>query len=88
MVEAYLAACPLIAEVAVIATPHERLYQQVTAIVVPSKPGVAAEDIAAYCEAQPNLRGLQRPRRIELVDTIPRTATNKIDRPLLRRTFT
>ncbi|SNQ50601.1 putative acid--CoA ligase [Frankia canadensis] len=87
MVEGHLAACPLIAEVAVIGTPHERLSNQVTAIVVPSRPGVTAQDIAAYCDAEPNLRGLQRPRRIEIVDAIPRTATNKIDRPLLKRTY-
>lgn len=87
MVEGHLAACPLIAEVAVIGTSHERLSQQVTAIVVPTKPGVTAEDIAAYCESNPNLRGLQRPRRIEVVDTIPRTATNKVDRPSLKRSF-
>ncbi|MGW5515109.1 class I adenylate-forming enzyme family protein [Nocardia africana] len=87
MVEGHLAACPLIAEVAVIGTFHERLSQQVTAIVVPAHRGVTAEDIAAYCESNPNLRGLQRPRRIEVVDTIPRTATNKVDRPQLKRSF-
>ncbi|MCK8616675.1 class I adenylate-forming enzyme family protein [Gordonia sp. C13] len=87
MVEGHLAACPLVAEVAVIGTPHERLSQQVTAIVVPSRPDVTAEDIAAYCESDPNLRGLQRPRRIEVVQTIPRTATNKVDRPQLKRSF-
>lgn len=88
MVEGHLAACPLIAEVSVIGTHDERLSQQVTAIVVPSRPGVTAEDIAAYCEATPDLRGLQRPRRIEIVEAIPRTATNKIDRPQLKQIFT
>lgn len=87
MVEGYLAACTLVAEVAVIGTSHERLSQQVTAIVVPSNPDVTAQDIAAYCREEPNLQGLQRPRRIEIVEAIPRTATNKIDRPLLKRTF-
>lgn len=87
MVEGYLAACPLVSEVAVIGTSHERLSQQVTAIVVPSKPGITADDIAAYCRQDPNLHGLQRPRRIEIVEAIPRTATNKVDRPLLKRTF-
>jgi long-chain acyl-CoA synthetase len=88
MVEGHLAECPLIAEVAVIGTRNERLSQQVTAIVVPSRPGVTAADIAAYCEATPDLRGLQRPRRIEIVDAIPRTATNKVDRPHLKQMFT
>lgn len=87
MVEGHLAACPLVAEVAVIGTPHERLSQQVTAIIVPSRPDVTAEDIAAFCASNPNLRGLQRPRRIEVVEAIPRTATNKIDRPRLKKVF-
>lgn len=87
MVEGHLSACPLIAEVAVIGTNHDRLSQQVTAIVVPTRPGVTAEDIAAYCETNPNLRGLQRPRRIEIVEAIPRTATNKIDRPRLKESY-
>ncbi|MDT9592216.1 class I adenylate-forming enzyme family protein [Nocardioides zeae] len=87
MVEGHLAACPLVAEVAVIGTRHERFSQQVTAIIVPTSPDVTAEDIAAYCDNEPNLRGLQRPRRIEIVDVIPRTATNKVDRPTLKRSF-
>lgn len=87
MVEGHLQACPLVAEVTVIGTPHERFSEQVTAIVVPSRPGVTAEDIAAYCESVPDLRGLQRPRRIEIVDAIPRTGTNKVDKPTLKARF-
>jgi long-chain acyl-CoA synthetase len=87
MVEGHLQACPLIAEVTVIGTPHERFTEQVTAIVVPAHPGVTSNDIAAYCATQPDLRGLQRPRRIEIVDAIPRTGTNKIDKPALKARF-
>jgi long-chain acyl-CoA synthetase len=87
MVEGHLQACPLIAEVTVIGTPHERFSEQVTAIVVPAQQGVTAADIAAYCETQPDLRGLQRPRRIEIVDAIPRTGTNKVDKPALKVRF-
>jgi long-chain acyl-CoA synthetase len=87
MVEGHLQACPLIAEVAVIGTPHERYTEQVTAIVVPARPGVSAQDIAEYCQTQPELRGLQRPRRIEIVDAIPRTGTNKIDKPALKARY-
>lgn len=87
MVEGHLQACPLIADVAVIGTPHERYTEQVTAIVVPARPGTTAEDIAEYCQNQPDLRGLQRPRRIEIVDAIPRTGTNKIDKPALKARF-
>jgi long-chain acyl-CoA synthetase len=87
MVEGHLLECPLIAEVTVIGTAHERLIEQVTAIVVPVSPDVTAEDVAAFCQSRPDLRGLQRPRRIEIVEEIPRTATNKIDRPALRQRF-
>lgn len=86
-VEGHLQACPLIAEVTVIGTAHERLIEQVTAIVVPASADVTVEDIAEFCQSRPDLRGLQRPRRIELVEEIPRTATNKIDRPALRKLF-
>jgi long-chain acyl-CoA synthetase len=87
MVEGHLSACPLIAEVAVIGTYDERLGQKVTALVVPRSADTTPEDIAAYCQTDPNLRGLQRPRRIELVESIPRTATNKIDRPELKKAY-
>lgn len=87
VVEGLLLACPLIAEVAVIGTPHERWVQQVTAVVVPAREGVTAEDVAAYCDGQPDLRGLQRPRRVEIVDAIPRTGTNKIDKPALKARY-
>jgi acyl-CoA synthetase (AMP-forming)/AMP-acid ligase II len=84
MVEAHLASCPLIAEVAIIGTAHERWVQQVTAIVVPAKSGVSAEDIVNYCEGDPNLRGLQQPKRIEIVDALPRTGSGKLNRPELK----
>ncbi|MGQ0467362.1 MAG: class I adenylate-forming enzyme family protein [Sporichthyaceae bacterium] len=86
-VESHLLQCPLIAEVAVIGTPHERLVNQVTAIVVPAKEGVTAADVAAFCEAYADLRGLLRPRRIEIVEEIPRTGSNKVDRPALKARF-
>jgi long-chain acyl-CoA synthetase len=86
-VEGHLQACPLIAEVTVIGTAHERLIGQVTAIVVPVSAEVTVEHIAEFCQSRPDLRGLQRPRRIEIVNEIPRTATNKIDRPALRKLF-
>ncbi|MEW1863269.1 class I adenylate-forming enzyme family protein [Streptomyces sp. NPDC088194] len=87
MVEGHLQGCPLIAEVAVIGTPHERFTQQVTAIVRPVRPDVTARDIADFCAGHPDLRGLHRPRRIEIVTQIPRTGSNKIDRQALKAAF-
>lgn len=87
MIENSLASCPHVAEVAVIGTHHERWIQQVTAIVVPRSAAVTRDDIIAFCADHPDLQGLQRPRRIELVAALPRTGNNKIDRPQLKRDF-
>jgi len=87
MVEEHLADCPDLAEVAVIGTAHERWVEQVTAVVVPNREGVTADDVAAWCATNPNLRGMHRPRRIEIVDALPRTGSGKLNRPDLRRRF-
>lgn len=87
MVEEHLAGHPDLAEVAVIGTPHERWVEQVTAVVVANRPGVSAEDVAAWCATHPDLRGVARPRRIEIVEELPRTGSGKLDRPSLRRWF-
>lgn len=86
-VEEHLANCPDLAEVAVIGTAHDRWVEQVTAVVVPNRAGVTAHDVAAWCAGEPNLRGMHRPRRIELVEALPRTGSGKLDRPSLRRLF-
>jgi long-chain acyl-CoA synthetase len=88
MVEEHLADCPGLAEVAVIGTPHERWIEQVTAVVVPSRPGVTVDDVLAWCASNPNLRGMHTPRRVEIVDALPRTGSGKLDRPTLRRSVT
>ena len=87
MVEEHLASCPHLAEVAVIGTAHERWVEQVTAVVVPVRAGVTVEDVARWCAANPNLAGIARPRRIEIVDALPRTGSGKLNRPELRKQF-
>ncbi|MEU9822369.1 class I adenylate-forming enzyme family protein [Pseudonocardia alni] len=87
MVEEHLANHPDLAEVAVIGTAHERWVEQVTAVVVPNKPGVTVEQIAAWCAAVPDLRGMHGPKRIEIVDALPRTGSGKLNRPELRAMF-
>ncbi|GAA1398450.1 long-chain fatty acid--CoA ligase [Pseudonocardia kongjuensis] len=87
MVEEHLAGHPDLAEVAVIGTAHERWVEQVTAVVVPNRPGITADEIAAWCATHPDLRGIARPRRIEVVEELPRTGSGKLDRPSLRERF-
>ena len=87
MVEEHLAGHPDLAEVAVIGTAHERWVEQVTAVVVPNRDGVTADDVAAWCAEHPDLRGIARPRRIEITDELPRTGSGKLNRPELRKKF-
>jgi long-chain acyl-CoA synthetase len=87
MVEEHLAGHPDLAEVAVIGTAHERWVEQVTAVVVPRRPDLTVEEIAQWCATNPNLRGMHKPRRIEIVEALPRTGSGKLNRPELRRMF-
>jgi long-chain acyl-CoA synthetase len=74
---------PDIDAVAVFGTEHERWGEAVTAAVVAPEAELTAEDIADWWE-DTGLAGYKRPRRIEIVDEFPRTATQKIDKVTLR----
>jgi long-chain acyl-CoA synthetase len=87
MVEEHLADHPDLAEVAVIGTAHERWVEQVTAVVVAKRPDLTVEEIAQWCATNPDLRGMHKPRRIEIVDALPRTGSGKLNRPELRKRF-
>jgi long-chain acyl-CoA synthetase len=74
-----------VAEVAVIGTPHDRLGESITAIVVRSDGAVTADDVESICRAE--LTDYKVPRRIEFVDELPKTSTRKIDKVSLREQF-
>ena len=82
-VEAALATHPAIAEVAVIGTPDPQWGEAVCAVVV-HRPGAPLEldDLRRHCEGR--LARFKHPRRLEVVDALPRTAaTGQIQRTLL-----
>ncbi len=83
-VEAVLVRHPHVAEVAVVGVPDVQWGEVVTAVVVPAA-GAAAPtvgDLRAFCEGR--LAGFKQPRRIAVVDALPRTAaTGQIQRPLI-----
>jgi acyl-CoA synthetase (AMP-forming)/AMP-acid ligase II len=82
-VEAVLADHPAIAEVAVVGIPDPRWGEVVCAAVVPA-PGrtIALEELQKHCEGR--LAPFKKPRRLELVDALPRTpATRQVQRALL-----
>ncbi|MSO79790.1 MAG: hypothetical protein EXQ79_09330 [Acidimicrobiia bacterium] len=84
-VETILADHPAIAEVAVVGVPDVQWGEVVCAVVV-VHPGreteVSVDALRAHCEGR--LAGFKQPRRVELVDALPRTAaTGQIQRALL-----
>ncbi|MDP9240681.1 MAG: AMP-binding protein, partial [Actinomycetota bacterium] len=77
---------PAVAEVAVIGIPHEKWGETVTALVVLAEGATADEaDIIAHCKA--NLAGFKAPTSVEFRESIPRTATGKVQKFKLRQPY-
>ncbi|HKY26117.1 MAG TPA: AMP-binding protein [Gaiella sp.] len=79
-VEEVLAAHPGVREVAVIGAADERLGQRVVAVVVGT---ATAEELDTYCLGS-SLARFKRPREYRHADTLPKSASGKILRRLLR----
>jgi len=84
-VEDAIAGHPHVREVAVVGTPDERWGEAVTALVVTDGSPLTAEDIIAHCRL--TLAGYKCPKRVEFRDALPRTATGKLQKFLLRKEF-
>jgi 2-furoate---CoA ligase len=83
-VEDVLARHPEVADVAVVGEPDPRWGERVVAFVVPKADGLSAEALDGYCRVAPDLAAFKRPRRVVFVREIPKTASGKILRRLLR----
>jgi 2-furoate---CoA ligase len=82
-VEEILARHPRVKDVAVVGEADEKWGERVTAFVV-SGAGVTAEELDRFCRESPDLASFKRPRRFVFVTEIPKTASGKILRRLLR----
>ena len=82
-VEEILARHPHVKDVAVVGEVDERWGERVTAFVVPGA-GVTAEELDRFCRERRDLASFKRPRRFVFVAAIPKTASGKILRRLLR----
>lgn len=82
-VEQYLYKLPEIQEVAVYGAPHPEKGEQVVVAVVP-KAGcsIAAADVIGYCRQ--NIAAYKVPARVDIVDELPKSATGKILKRVLR----
>ena len=85
-VEGLLYKHPAVLEAAVVAAPDQRWGEVPYAIVV-LKPGAQANesDLVAFCRE--HLAHFKCPKRIEFIAALPRTATGKIQKNLLRERF-
>ena len=82
-VEDVLDALPAVRQAAVIGMPDDRLGQKVVAFIEPESPEAGAGALDAACLAS-ELARFKRPRAYVFVDAIPRSASGKLLRRLLR----
>jgi 2-furoate---CoA ligase len=82
-VEEVLARHPDVRDVAVVGEPDPRWGERVVAFVVASAT-LTAETLDRHCRESPALASFKRPRRVVFVESIPKTASGKILRRLLR----
>jgi fatty-acyl-CoA synthase len=82
-VEQALQEHPAVGEVAVVGMPHEKWGETPVAFVTP-RPGEAVEPDALVAFARERLAGFKVPREIHVRDELPKTATGKIQKFVLR----
>lgn len=74
-------------DVAVLGQPDEKWGEVVTAIVVKKDASITEEDLDRHCQESPNLATYKRPRKYIFVDELPRNASGKIQKFMLRERF-
>jgi acyl-CoA synthetase (AMP-forming)/AMP-acid ligase II len=84
-VEDVITSHPAVREVAVIGIPDAKWGEAVTALVVADGSGVTADELIAHCRTR--LAGFKTPKRIDFVESLPRTATGKLQKFKLREPF-
>jgi 2-furoate---CoA ligase len=82
-VEDVVARHPAVREVAVVGAPDDRLGQRVVAVVV-TEGEVTGDELDAHCLASTALARFKRPREYRFVDALPKSASGKVLRRLLR----
>jgi acyl-CoA synthetase (AMP-forming)/AMP-acid ligase II len=75
---------PAVAEAVCFGVPHQTWGEEVAAAVVLREP-VAEADLHVFCKER--LAEFKRPKQIHITETIPRTATGKIQRRVVAQAF-
>lgn len=72
-------------ESAVIGVPHTDFGESVVAVIIADDTAPAAEEIIAHCKIQ--LANFKVPKRVEVIDMLPRNAMGKVQKNVLRERF-
>jgi acyl-CoA synthetase (AMP-forming)/AMP-acid ligase II len=77
---------PDVAEVAVIGVPDERWGEAVKAIIVPKR-GAVTDEASVIAWARERIGGFKVPKSVDFVEALPRNATGKVLRRMLRERY-
>src|SRR5262245_61189281 len=83
-IDEVLLAHPAISEAVCFGVPHQTWGEEVAAAVVVKQP-VTEQELLAYCRER--LADYKRPKQIYITETIPRTATGKIQRGMVAKAY-
>ncbi|UCE32195.1 MAG: malonyl-CoA synthase [Burkholderiales bacterium] len=85
-IEGFIDEMPGVAESAVIGVPHRDFGEAVTAVVVP-RPGAELDEAAIIAELRARIAGFKVPKRVHIVDELPRNSMGKVQKNMLREQF-
>ncbi|MGY6270423.1 malonate--CoA ligase [Achromobacter denitrificans] len=77
---------PGVAESAVIGVPHADFGEAVVAVVVP-KDGAALDAAAMQAELKARIANFKVPKRVHIIDQLPRNTMGKVQKNVLRETY-
>ncbi|TWT24839.1 fatty acid--CoA ligase [Planomicrobium sp. CPCC 101110] len=75
---------PAVDDVAVLGFPDAKWGESVLAFVVSKTPDLTEKELEEFCKGNNKLAGYKRPRKYRFVDELPRNASGKIQKFLLR----
>ncbi len=89
-IEEFIDALPGVAESAVIGLPHADFGEAVTAVVARRNDtaGAALSEAAVIAAVKAQLANFKVPKRVHIVDDLPRNAMGKVQKNLLRQSYT
>ncbi|UOY92043.1 fatty acid--CoA ligase [Ectobacillus sp. JY-23] len=75
-------------DVAVLGEPDKLWGERVVAVVVKKNPNLTAEELDAYCKGANGIADYKRPRQYIFMEELPRNASGKLQKFVLRQMFT